>query len=190
MKFAYDHIALVLLAAGHSRRFGSLKLGEQLHGKMLVHHAASTLSAIGFASKIAVIGEDDWGLSGFGFSLVRTKSGTQSESLAAGIAAAQKSKPHAIMVALGDMPFVPITHYHKLAAAFDGRCVASSDGETPMPPAIFGPDHFEALCCVQGDKGARSILQNAPVVIASAGDLADIDTLEQLAAANQRWDEA
>ncbi len=183
MKFDFDQIALVLLAAGHSRRFGTPKLGEKLRGKMLVHHAASTLSATGFANKIAVISDNDWGLEAFGFSLVRTNAGTQSESLAAGITEAQKSNLHAIMIALGDMPFVPLAHYQRLVDAFDGNCIASSNGNIPMPPAIFGPDHFAALCHVQGDTGAKAILQNAPVIIASANELADIDTPEDLIAA-------
>ena len=151
---------------------------------MLVHYAASTLTAASFAHKIAVVGDDDWGLATFGFSLVHTNATTQSESLAAGITEARKSAPRAIMIALGDMPFVPLAHYQRLVDAFDGNCIASSDGSNPMPPAIFGPYHFDALCGVQGDTGAKSLLQNAPVIMASANELADIDTLEDLAAAN------
>ena len=184
MKFDFDQIALVLLAAGHSRRFGAPKLGEKLHGKMLVHHAALTLTAASFAHKIAVVGNEDWGLEAFGFTLAQTTSTTQSESLAAGITAALKSNPRAIMIALGDMPFVPLAHYQRLVDAFDGNCIASSDGSILMPPAIFGPNHFDALCGVQGDTGAKSLLQNAPVIIASANELSDIDTPEDLIAAN------
>jgi molybdenum cofactor cytidylyltransferase len=185
MKFDFDQIALVLLAAGHSRRFGTPKLGAKLHGKMLVHHAASTLSNVDFANKIAVIGSNDWGLEAIGFTLVHAKSTTQSESLTAGIIAAVTSKPAAIMIALGDMPFVTLTHYQRLLDAFDSSCIASSDGNSPMPPAIFGPDHFAALCNLQGDNGAKAILQNAPAILASGNELADIDTPEDLAAAHQ-----
>lgn len=186
MTNGFDQIALVLLAAGHSRRFGAPKLGALLHGKMLVHHAASTLSMMDFEGKVAVVGDDDWGLETFGFTIVSAKATTQSESLAAGIAAARKSKPRAIMIALADMPFVPFAHYQRLVDAFDRRCIASSNGISPMPPAIFGPCHFDALCGLQGDNGAKVLLQDAPVILATADELADIDTPEQLAAANQR----
>ena len=186
MKFEFGQIVLVLLAAGHSRRFGTPKLGALLHGKMLVHHAASTLIAASFARKIAVVGDQDWGLSEFGFQRVQTTSTTQSESLTAGITAALKSNPRAIIIALGDMPFVPLAHYQRLVDAFDGNCIASSSGKSPMPPAIFGPDHFVALCNLQGDKGAKSLLQNAPAILASGHELADIDTPEDLAAAEMR----
>ena len=186
MKCEFSHVVLVLLAAGHSRRFGKPKLAEKLHGKALVHHAASTLYEAGFAHKIAVVGDEHWGLDTFGFTLVPTDAATQSGSLVAGITAALTKRPSAIMVALGDMPFVPLSHYRRLVGAFDGRCIASSNGINVMPPAIFGPAHYGALCEVTGDNGARSILQNAPVVTASALELCDIDTPEQLASANQR----
>lgn len=185
MKYDFDQIALVLLAAGHSRRFGTPKLGASLHGKMIVHHAASTLSQADFTHKVAVVGDNDWGLQAFGLTLVRAEATTQSESLAAGIREALKSKPAAIMVALGDMPFVSLAHYQSLVDAFDGSCITSSDGNSPMPPAIFGPDHFDALCGFQGDTGAKAILQNATVIVADPNELADIDTPEDLAAANQ-----
>jgi molybdenum cofactor cytidylyltransferase len=185
MKFEWDQIVLVLLAAGHSRRFGNPKLGEKLHGKKLVHHAASTLSSIGFAHKVAVVSDDDWGLEILGFTLVRAKATTQSESLAAGITEARKSNPQAIMIALGDMPLVTHAHYQRLLDAFNSSCIASSDGNSPMPPAIFGPDHFDELCGLQGDTGAKAILQNAPAIFADPSELVDIDTPEDLAAANQ-----
>lgn len=186
MKYEFSHIVLVLLAAGHSRRFGKPKLGEKLHGKTLVHYAASTLYEAGFAHKIAVVGDEHWGLDKFDFTLVPTNATTQSGSLVAGITAALIKKPRAVMVALGDMPFVPLAHYRRLVGAFDGRCIASSNGTNVMPPAIFGPAHYGALCEVTGDNGARSILQNAPLVKASTLELSDIDTPDQLAAANQR----
>ena len=47
--------ALVLLAAGQSRRFGGDKLGAPLLGKPLALHAADALAAIPFATRIAVV---------------------------------------------------------------------------------------------------------------------------------------
>jgi molybdenum cofactor cytidylyltransferase len=187
MTNGFDQIALVLLAAGHARRFGSPKLGEKLHDKMLVHHAAATLSLPDFSCKFAVVGQQSWGLEAFGFTLVSTKAATLSESLTAGITAAQRHKPRAIMIALADMPFTSFGHYQSLVDAFDGRCIASSNGASPMPPAIFGVCHFDSLCELQGDTGAKAILRTAPLVRADADELADIDTPAQLAAANQRW---
>jgi molybdenum cofactor cytidylyltransferase len=187
MKSDFGQIALVFLAAGHSRRFGKPKLSEILNGKMLAHHAASTLSAIPFASKLAVVGNDDLRLADFGFNLVRVPATTQSESLVAGVTAALKLQPKAIMIALADMPFVPLIHFMQLAEAFDGNCIASSNGLKPMPPAIFGRTHFSALGQLHGDVGARSLLRQAPQIVADVDALLDIDTPEQLSAVNQRW---
>lgn len=186
MKMNFDQITLILLAAGHSRRFGKPKLRAMLHGRMLAHHIAANLYDIPFARRLAVVGADDLGLAAFGFELVGLDSTIQSASLAAGVAAAQSEPCAAIMIALADMPFVPASHFIELAKAFDGERIATSDGQRNMPPAIFGRSHFAALGQLQGDQGARTILEDAPHVVADAQLLYDIDTPEQLIAANQR----
>src|SRR3546814_4255821 len=50
-----EAVALILLAAGRSTRFGVAdKLAAPLHGRPLVQHAANTLSPIPFGRHIAV----------------------------------------------------------------------------------------------------------------------------------------
>ena len=181
---AVENVALVMLAAGHSRRFGAAKLAAKLHGRALAHHAAATLSALNFQQKVAVVGNDDFGLSAFGFTPVAIAPTDQSASLSAGVSAVLPLHPRAIMVALADMPFVSEAHFRGLVEQFDGQCIASTDGNHAMPPALFGPCHFDALVQAKGDKGARTILRDAPLIHAPAGDLIDIDTAEQLALAN------
>ena len=183
---AVEHVALVLLAAGHARRFGAAKLAAMLHGRMLAHHAAATLSTLPFQQKVAVVGDDDFGLSAFGFTPLAIAPSDQSVSLLAGVSAVLPLRPRAIMVALADMPFVTEAHFRHLVEAFDGQCMASTDGTNAMPPAVFGPCHFDALIQTKGDKGARAILRHAPRIPAPAGTLIDIDTAEQLEAANER----
>lgn len=178
----FEQIALVLLAAGHSRRFGSQKLRASLAGKALAHHAAATFSQLPFGYKIAVVGGDDLDLPRFGFTCfpVRGDDYPMSISLARGIAAASATPARSVMIALADMPFVSAEHIVQLVERFRGSRIASSTNRRPMPPAIFGAQWFGRLGSLSGDKGARALLDTAPQLAADAAELADIDFVEDL----------
>lgn len=176
--------ALVVLAAGRSSRFGSAKLLAPLHGRPVIEHVAQTVAGIPFAYRLCVSTQGGPDLSRFDFDMIEVEQGLpQSASLAFGIAEAGKRGVGAAMIVLGDMPMVPQAHLAALVAAFDGDMVASSKGSGPMPPAIIGRQHFATVAALEGDKGARSLLRHAPLVEASARDMLDIDTPEDLAAA-------
>lgn len=181
----FQRIALLLLAAGHARRFGGQKLLAPLAGRPLAHHAAATLAALPFGRKVVVVGPVDLGLSQFGFTCVAVggEDYPMSVSLAHGIEAVAGSE--AVMIALADMPFVPPAHVVRLAERFRGSRIASSNGKILMPPAIFGAQWFGRLGSLSGDTGARSLLQGAPHVLANAIDLTDIDSAEDMMRAEQ-----
>lgn len=181
----FQRVALLLLAAGHARRFGGQKLLAPLAGRPLAHHAAATLAALPFGRKIAVVGSVDLGLSQFGFTCVAVggEDYPMSVSLARGIEAVAGSD--AVMIALADMPFVPPAHVVRLTERFRGSRIASSNGEILTPPAIFGAQWFDRLGSLSGDKGARSLLHGAPHVLSDAVDLIDIDSAEDMMRAEQ-----
>lgn len=181
----FQRIALLLLAAGHARRFGGQKLLAPLAGRPLAHHAAVTLAALPFGRKVAVTGSVDLGLSQFGFTCVavRGEDYPMSVSLAHGIEAVAGSE--AVMIALADMPFVPPAHIVRLAERFRGSRIASSNGKNLMPPAIFGAQWFGRLGSLSGDNGARSLLHGAPHILADAVDLTDIDSARDMMRAEQ-----
>lgn len=104
----------------------------------------------------------------------------QSRSLASGVAAAAAAGARAVLIALADMPLVPTRHFAALAARFDGDRIATSVAGTVTPPAIFGSSHFGALRFLEGDKGARSLLEGAPVVALEEIDAIDIDLPEDM----------
>ncbi len=175
-------IALVLLAAGHGRRFGGGKLRAPLAGRPLAHHAAATLAALPFACRIAVVGTDDLDLPRFGFSCLAPEGDDypMSASLACGVTAAAGRDASAVMIALADMPLVSAGHVIRLVENFRGSRIASRDGAHLAPPAIFGRQWFGRLRALDGDKGARALLRRAPGVTADPLSLADIDTAEDL----------
>ncbi len=176
-------IALVLLAAGRGERFGGGKLAADLAGKPLARHAADHLLPIGFAAHIAVTGPDTPPLPGYATVRLDPPGAPQSRSLAIGVAAAGATGAQAVLVALADMPLVPATHIAALLAAFDGDRLASQGPHSLMPPALFGARHFAALCALDGDRGAGTLLRGAPALALSADAALDVDCAEDLARA-------
>ena len=175
---------MVLLAAGLSRRYGAAdKLLATYRGKPLAQHAAETLAALPFGSHIAVCrhGDDDLAtlLIRFGFQLVHNPDSARgmASSLALGIAAA--GEPDALLVCLADMPLVAPGHLLDMVSRITPRgIVASTAGPLapPTPPAAFAREYLPDLLCLEGDAGARHLLQRAERVVAPAGTLADFDT--------------
>jgi molybdenum cofactor cytidylyltransferase len=87
-----------------------------------------------------------------------------------------------VLIALADMPRVTATQVYHLFDAADGpdAIVASSNGEHPTPPVLFGSDQFEALLQIEGDAGARDMVMSGKHVVATPAELVDIDAPEAL----------
>ena len=88
-------------------------------------------------------------------------------------------------MALADMPRVTASHIMRLFDATQGidgdmAVIASSDGETPLPPALFGKGRFDELLQVEGDEGARAMIRAGRHVVTNAAELIDVDTPEEL----------
>ena len=180
------NIAVLLLAAGRGERFGGGKLAAILAGKPLVHHTADRLLAIPFSGHFAVIGPDTPPLPGYQSILLDPPGAPQSRSLALGIAAVQTSGASAVLIALADMPLVPGSHFEAMLAQFGGDRLASLGPDSVMPPALFGARHFRALATLSGDRGAGSLLRDAPTVPLPDHTALDIDRPDDLIRA-QAW---
>lgn len=173
----------ILLAAGRSARFGAEdKLKAFFLGRPLAHHAAATLAGIGLARCIAIVSETaNLGLEEFGFETIEIKAGAPlSSSLKAGIAAAEGQNA---LIALADMPLVPGKHFRRLLEVHTGGATASDWNGQAMVPAVIDGTLSEDVLALDGDRGAQSLLKAAKLVEAWPEWLVDIDTPEQLAAA-------
>ncbi|WP_375420083.1 nucleotidyltransferase family protein [uncultured Sphingomonas sp.] len=183
---AVEDTVLILLAAGRSERFGDIgsKLDQPFLGKALGLHVAVALEAMLFRERIAIIdrAEIDYGACGFRQIRNDDRDKGMSHSLHLGVSYAKEIGADAICVALADMPRVTAAHIHRLFDATEGAdsVVASSDGEEPKPPAIFGRAHFERLLSLEGDAGARDMIKRGRRVVTNAAELIDVDTREQL----------
>lgn len=178
-----DTIALVLLAAGRGERFGGGKLAATLGDRPLARHAADMFLTFELRAHLAVVGPDTPSLPGYATVRLDPPGAPQSRSLALGVAAAQALGAQAVLIALADMPFVPPAHIHEMLARFDGDRLASHGPHSAMPPALFGAQHFAALCALPGDRGAGALLRDAPALPLSADAALDVDRAEDLARA-------
>ncbi len=176
-------IAVAVLAAGRSTRFGSDKLMASLDDLPLGLHIGHTLGELDFGWRFAVCGlgapiAGPYGDMGFAIVENADPGAGQAHSLHLAIHAAEATAATALLVVLADMPF--ITRHHITAVAAKGAFAASTDGRAPMPPALFPRDLWPDLLRTQGDAGARSLLQDARLVPASARELRDIDVAADL----------
>lgn len=176
-------IAGILLAAGQSTRFGIAdKIAAPLDGVPLGLHAAQTMLALPLDARFVITNSVtlDWS----GWEIVRNDRPEAGigHSIGLGAAAARAAGASALLLALADMPFVPLSHFDCLLACHHGSesLAASGDGNRRMPPVLFGADWFDRLENLSGDQGARALLSSAYVVNTLTAHLLDIDYSEEL----------
>ena len=193
-------VAAIILAAGRSTRMGSNKLLEELTGKPLVRHVTNAALASKAHPVIVVTGHQqervEAALDGLDLAFVPNPDFADglSTSLKAGIAALP-AEVEAVVVLLGDMPLVSSEAMNDVIAAFE----ASPDKIAAVPvyqgewgnPVLLSRSLFGAVAALQGDAGARKLLNGRAgevleVPVTSDAILIDLDTPEALAKARMR----
>ena len=105
--------------------------------------------------RIAVVSGTKLDLASCGYRIVHNDdpAAGMSRSLRLGVEAACESGADAVLIALADMPKVTATHIYRLLDGAEGpdAIVASSDGEIPRPPVLFGCSHYDELLRAQGE---------------------------------------
>ena len=188
-------LGVVVLAAGFGRRFGAeRKLHQPLAGQPVLAWTLNTLAQLKASTAVVVVAPEDRAAAEIartaGFTPVANpaRAAGMGRSIASGVAALPAGL-HAVLIALGDMPNVQLKTCHALLAAFTAgdaaRIVLPTYEGQRGHPVVFGVDHFPALRALDGDTGARSILNaQAHEVLALAvtdpGVLLDIDTPDDL----------
>jgi molybdenum cofactor cytidylyltransferase len=179
----------ILLAAGQSNRFGAQnKLLADLHGRVLVSHSAQTIKRLRLDHYFAITTDAKVSacLDGYDIITVTDTPRTMAQNIAAGVAAARDVGAECLLIALGDMPSVPLSHYDAVMAnCSQFLASASSNGKTRMPPACFPACYFDRLSVLEGEYGASDIIKNLPeisIITAPDGTLRDIDYTKDLEA--------
>jgi molybdenum cofactor cytidylyltransferase len=192
-------IGAVILAAGQSSRYraadptASSKVVAALAGKPLVRHVAEAALAAGLDPVIVVTGhareETQAALSGLPVRFLHNSAFATglASSLKQGVAALPLDCAGAAIL-LGDMPLVNAQILRGLAAAFAANPGASA--VAPIyegvrgNPVLIRSSLFDEVARLQGDVGARKLLQGRAdvldVAIDDAGVAIDIDTPEAL----------
>lgn len=182
----------VLLAAGGSSRFGERnKLLAEIDGEPLVRRAARTLLDSRVSRVVAVLGHQSSAvqevLAEFDVAFVANDAYERglSTSVERGARVAADGDADAAIFLPGDMPFVESASVDLLVDCFAGgvtdAVAAAYEGQRGNP-VLFGADHFDALCAVEGDVGGRDILLDDGALLETddGGVVTDIDTQNDL----------
>ncbi len=182
-------VVACVLGAGQSVRFGECdKLLYEINGLPMIAHVARQLSGAGFRYIAAitqkkapdirrVLGAD------IDHVINHDPEAGQSHSMRLAVDYAEQCGADAMVLALGDMPFVTAAHFKRLRmAAHNYDIVLSQAGNNIGPPALFGREIFDALKHMQGDNGAKSIVRRLgfSTIKASEEALRDIDRPDDL----------
>jgi len=184
----------VLLAAGFSTRFGSNKLLAEINNRPLIEYSAAALAPCDRI--IAVVREHDdevpSTLNTLGIDCVinTTPERSMGYSIARAVNASLDSSGWCLLPA--DMPYVKASTTQQLINAMRaGSALAAPfyQGRRGHPVA-FSHQFREALSALDGDNGARSILEHnaqqlTAIVSDDAGVLVDVDRLEQIIVNNK-----
>jgi molybdenum cofactor cytidylyltransferase len=179
----------VLLAGGHSRRFGSNKLLHTLPDGQPVALAAAKTLLLALPESVAIVRPENTELAdilkaaGMRVTLCSKDQQEMGDSLAAAVRlAAENYEADGFVIALADMPFItPPTVSAVAKALVDGARIA-------MPvylgqrghPVGFAAEFRKSLQNLKGDEGARSVVEEhrqlvVRIEVDDAGVLRDID---------------
>ncbi len=181
-------VAAVLLAAGAGSRFEgpTPKLLAELDGRPLLAHALDAVRASGLPVYVVTGAVDVDDLLPDDVTVVHNPHWAEGQavSVRAGIAVADADGHDAVVVGLGDQPFVTADAWRAVAAAEGEIVVATYDGQRGNPVKLAA-SVWDLLPPV-GDEVGRSLMRSRPALVQEipcAGSGADIDTLEDL----RRW---
>jgi len=184
-------IGAVIPAAGSSSRYGQPKLLLSYRGKTLIGNTVDCLTQAGVTpitvvcgdhhdeirqvmpSSINVVHNPRW-RQGMGF------------SIATGVQEIQARYPQVstVLIALPDQPLLTVSHIHSMIRELETakpavEAVATRYGAVNGAPALFSASILDRLTELDGDQGARALLQGDALQVRSMTpdfDLLDIDT--------------
>ena len=184
-----DHIAVVVLAAGQSSRFGNQKMSHFIgNGKTILRACIEQYQKV--FSHITVVISNDANLKQemaklkVNVVVVNDPTKGMSQSLIAGIQS--QANADAWLIGLGDMPYVKTQTLTKLAASSTrNNIVVPVCSSRRGNPVIFGCEFQTGLLSLQGDVGAKQLVNtnqlcSLEVSVDDIGVLHDIDRPEDV----------
>ncbi|MFC3797853.1 NTP transferase domain-containing protein [Cohnella sp. GCM10012308] len=135
------------------------RLGEKGWGALRACGAVSRFIAV-----VRPMDPLDWLNDASGAVIVRSSESKRgiSHSIRAGLRAARRHSPDAVIIALADQPFLTPPLFERLVRVFEDSpsldYIACDYGRFSAPPAIFSPRMYDALEALEGDAGARKLM--------------------------------
>jgi CTP:molybdopterin cytidylyltransferase MocA len=181
------NIAIVLLAAGQSRRMGQDKLLRRLpSGKPLLEDRINTIVAAGTVPYVAVTNEAQKTKLVAETSAISVQISSAAPGMGDSISAVMRVLPDdiaGIMILLSDLPDVTSDDLRALLSRFDGKTIlrAATVAGKPGHPVIFPARYRPQLEALSGDIGARDLLKFEPVdlhPLPGQNAVRDLDTPE------------
>ncbi len=189
-----SHSGVMILAAGASSRLGSPKQLVDYRNKPLLQHMIDLVSGLDFSGKTLVVGANETAIleavDPGKLGVVRNQNWQEgmASSIRAGLSEILRIDPNAkqVLVLLSDQPLVNLELvldlFHAHAAGPHSLTASYYRGMAGVP-ALFSRVYFDELFSLQGDRGARQILNQYPErvnrVPFAQGEL-DIDTPQDL----------
>lgn len=167
---AYSRIIGIYLGAGNSTRMGENKLNLPFRDSYLGSMGFQAALQSNLDLTIAVTREGqrvNW-LAPFskqtGWNFVRSVRSEdagegQSASLKEGLKEARKREAKAVVVLLGDQPFVTSELINRLIVGFENSPNSSFVAVSHIPPILIAKSMFNDILSLEGDIGARSLLR-------------------------------
>ena len=181
-------VVAVVLAAGAGTRFRGPghKLDARLDGRTIVDRAVGTALTAGIGPVVVVTARQiATALHPTVVHVVNERwAEGQITSLRAGVEAARELGASAVVVGLGDQPFVTVDAWRSVAGTDAPIAIATYDGSRGHPVRLHR-DTWDLLP-VAGDEGARTLMRLRPDLVTEVpcdGSPIDIDTMEDL----RRW---
>ncbi len=183
-------IALVLLAAGDSRRYGGNKLLDEVDGRLMYRHVVDEVLALpeNFFCKKILVSQYRPILdcaAELGFTAVENRESHLgiSHSMHLGLAAAEETGAEAVCFSVCDQPWLKGETIKALVEGWQesglGLASLSCQGKDGNP-AIFSREYFPELKAITGDRGGRGVLRSHPSdvyrhEVANGQELEDVD---------------
>ncbi|MEQ9344880.1 MAG: nucleotidyltransferase family protein [Thalassospira sp.] len=185
-------LAVLILAAGESARFGGRKQLALINGNPMIRHALDTVNAVVDMQSFVVVGaysDDIAPVIGSSANVIHNEDWSlgMGSSIACGMTAiAHHGQFEGVLIALCDQVKLTSGDYTKLIKGFDGQhIVAARHTDGFGVPAIFPSHMFETLQSLSGASGARKILNGSHhevIGIDLPNAATDIDTIDDLKA--------
>lgn len=188
-------VAVILLAAGESRRYGGIKLLDEIvDGKKMYLYALEILREITAVEKVVVTGYQEIQEKAEGWGIKTVKNDQPrlgiSRSLQMGLKKVLEHSPEidGVLFLVCDQPYLSVKTVNQMLEAFEN---SEKDILCPVPvgsgledagnPCVIGKRYFDELFALSGDVGGKKVIfrhteEIELFPIQTEKELVDIDT--------------